>query len=375
MLNIDYKFKEESLLRLAMTHSSYANEHHGTHLQCNERLEFLGDSVLGFVTAGYLFTHYPDLPEGDLTKLRAAVVCEGALDEIAHEIGIPEAIRLGHGEEMGGGRKRASILADATEALLGAIFMDGGIEPARAFVLRFIPHKVEVALAGGAFKDYKTMLQEIVQKNKQETLEYRLAGQSGPDHDKRFTMELLLNSNVFASGTARSKKEAEQLAAKKALELISDGDVIFLDASSSAYALVPYLATKSGLTVITGGLKSASRLCEYGIRTVCIGGLLIPEAGSMIGSDAFSILDRYNADICFFSCRGLSYDGLLTDISPDEDHVRQHMIRRAKRSYLLCAGEKIGRLYYHNLAHISEITGVISESPLPDFSAAGGGNA
>ena len=180
MLKIDYKFKDESLLRLAMTHSSYANEHHGTHLQCNERLEFLGDSVLGFVTAGYLFTHYPDLPEGDLTKLRAAVVCEGALDEIAHEIGIPEAIRLGHGEEMGGGRKRASILADATEALLGAIFMDGGIEPARAFVLRFIPHKVEVALAGGAFKDYKTMLQEIVQKNKQETLEYRLAGQSGP---------------------------------------------------------------------------------------------------------------------------------------------------------------------------------------------------
>lgn len=180
MLKIDYKFKDESLLRLAMTHSSYANEHHGTHLQCNERLEFLGDSVLGFVTAGYLFTHYPDLPEGDLTKLRAAVVCEGALDEIAHEIGIPEAIRLGHGEEMGGGRKRASILADATEALLGAIFMDGGIEPARAFVLRFIPHKVEVALAGGAFKDYKTMLQEIVQKNKQETLEYRLAGQSRP---------------------------------------------------------------------------------------------------------------------------------------------------------------------------------------------------
>ena len=152
--------------------------------------------------------------------MRAAVVCEGALDEIAHEIGIPEAIRLGHGEEMGGGRKRASILADATEALLGAIFMDGGIEPARAFVLRFIPHKVEVALAGGAFKDYKTMLQEIVQKNKQETLEYRLAGQSGPDHDKRFTMELLLNSNVFASGTGRSKKEAEQMAAKKALEIM-----------------------------------------------------------------------------------------------------------------------------------------------------------
>lgn len=219
MLKIDYKFKDVSLRQKAMTHSSYANEHHGTHLDCNERLEFLGDSVLGFVTADYLFTHYPELPEGELTKLRAAVVCEGALCEIARELGIPEEIRLGHGEENGG-RKRPSILADATEALLGAIYLDGGIEPARAFVLRFIPHKVDVAIAGGAFKDYKTMLQEIVQKNKQETLEYRLAGQSGPDHDKRFTMELLLNSNVFASGTGRSKKEAEQLAAKKALEIM-----------------------------------------------------------------------------------------------------------------------------------------------------------
>ena len=213
---VGHKFRNTQYLLSAITHPS-ATEGRAVKYSY-ERLEFLGDSVLGFVTAGYLFTHYPDLPEGDLTKLRAAVVCEGALDEIAHEIGIPEAIRLGHGEEMGGGRKRASILADATEALLGAIFMDGGIEPARAFVLRFIPHKVEVALAGGAFKDYKTMLQEIVQKNKQETLEYRLAGQSGPDHDKRFKMELLLNSNVFAEGIGKSKKEAEQMAAKKALE-------------------------------------------------------------------------------------------------------------------------------------------------------------
>lgn len=217
MLKIDYQFQNTALLETAMTHSSYANEHRGSHLHHNERLEFLGDAVLGFVTADYLFTHYPDLPEGDLTKLRAAVVCEGALCEIAHELGIPQAIRLGHGEEAGGGRARPSILADATEALLGAIYLDGGIEPARDLVLRFIPKKVEVAIAGGAFKDYKTMLQEIVQKNKQETLEYRLAGQSGPDHDKRFTMELLLNSNVFASGTGRSKKEAEQMAAKQAL--------------------------------------------------------------------------------------------------------------------------------------------------------------
>ncbi len=217
MLKIDYKFHDEGLLETAMTHTSYANEHRADHTLHNERLEFLGDSVLGFITADYLFTNYPDLPEGELTKLRAAVVCEGALCEVSKELGIQDVIRLGKGEESGGGRKRPSILADATEALIGAIFKDGGIEPAREFVLSFIPRKVEKAIAGGSYRDYKTMLQEIVQKNKQETLEYRLAGETGPDHDKRFTMELLINSNVFSSGTGKSKKEAEQLAAKKAL--------------------------------------------------------------------------------------------------------------------------------------------------------------
>ncbi len=222
MLNIDYTFNDPALLELAMTHSSFANEHRGGHMHCNERLEFLGDSVLGFVTADFLMMRYTDLPEGELTKLRAAVVCESALCEIARELGIPGQVRLGHGEELGGGRERPSILADATEALLGAIYLDGGIEPARAFVLRFIPQRVELVIAGGAFRDYKTVLQEIVQKNKQETLEYRLAGTSGPDHDKRFTMELLLNSNVFATGTGRSKKEAEQSAAKQALRLMGE---------------------------------------------------------------------------------------------------------------------------------------------------------
>ncbi len=222
MINIEYEFKDPELLAVAMTHSSYANEHKGNHIHHNERLEFLGDSVLGFVTADYLFTHYPSLPEGELTKLRAAVVCEGALCEIAKELGIQKELRLGHGEETGGGRNRPSILADATEALLGAVYKDGGIEPARELVLRFIPRKVDAAIEGGAYKDYKTMLQEIVQKNKQETLEYRLAGQSGPDHNKRFKMELLINANVFASGTGRSKKEAEQLAAKQALQLMGE---------------------------------------------------------------------------------------------------------------------------------------------------------
>lgn len=217
---IGYRFQNEKLFRKAMTHSSYANEQRARRIQNNERLEFLGDSVLGFVSADYLYNHFPELPEGELTKLRAAVVCEQTLYEIAKELGIDEEIRLGHGEELGGGRQRPSILADAVEALLGAIYLDGGIEPARAFVLSFVPRKAEAARRGGAFKDYKTMLQEIVQKNRQETLEYRLAGAEGPDHNKLFTMQLLLNSNVFAEGRGRSKKEAEQMAAKQALELM-----------------------------------------------------------------------------------------------------------------------------------------------------------
>ncbi len=217
---IGYSFKNTALFQTALTHSSYANEHRERHLHNNERLEFLGDSVLGFVTADYLFNQFRDLPEGELTKLRAAVVCEQTLCEIAKEIGVDTAIKLGHGEENSGGRKRPSILADATEALLGAIYLDGGIEPARKFVMDFVPRKTEEARRGGVFKDYKTLLQEIVQKNRQETLEYHLSGESGPDHDKQFTMQLRLNSNVFAVGIGRSKKEAEQMAAKEALRLM-----------------------------------------------------------------------------------------------------------------------------------------------------------
>ena len=195
MLKIDYKFKDVSLRQKAMTHSSYANEHHGTHLDCNERLEFLGDSVLGFVTADYLFTHYPELPEGELTKLRAAVVwrvrCARSRGT-RHSGGDPS----GHGEENGGGRKRPSIPADATEAFWARSFWTAA-SSARAFVLRFIPHKVDVAIAGGAFKG----LQDHAPGDRAE----EQAGNAGvparrpvrPDHDKRFTMELLLNSNVF----------------------------------------------------------------------------------------------------------------------------------------------------------------------------------
>jgi ribonuclease-3 len=215
-----YQFQDASLMTTAMTHSSYANEHRDLHMQNNERLEFLGDSILGLVSADYVFHRYPNVPEGQLTKVRAAVVCEKTLYEVAKELGLDRHLLLGHGEEMGGGRQRPSILADSVEALIGAIYLDGGLEAARSFILTFLPEKVDLAEAGHAFRDYKTALQEIVQKNRQETLQYRLSGESGPDHDKRFTVQVLLNSNIFAEGVGRSKKEAEQMAARAALELM-----------------------------------------------------------------------------------------------------------------------------------------------------------
>ena len=215
-----YQFQDTKLLTTAMTHSSFANEHRDQHIQNNERLEFLGDSILGLVSADYVFHRYPHVPEGQLTKMRAAVVCEQTLYEVAKELGLDHLLLLGKGEENGGGRKRPSILADSVEALIGAIYLDGGLESARSFILSFLPEKVDLAEQGAAFRDYKTALQEIVQKNRQETLSYRLSGESGPDHDKRFTVQVLLNRNIFAEGTGRSKKEAEQMAAKAALELM-----------------------------------------------------------------------------------------------------------------------------------------------------------
>ena len=217
MLKIDYKFKDVSLRQKAMTHSSYANEHHGTHLDCNERLEFLGDSVLGFVTADYLFTHYPELPEGELTKLRAAVVCEGALCEIARELGIPEEIRLGHGEENGGGRKRPSILADATESVFAAVYLDGGMEQARRVIHYVLLDREREEAVEERRRDFKTELQELVQRRSDQKLSYEMVGASGPDHAKVFECCVQLNGEVIGSGTGHSKKEAEQAAARAAL--------------------------------------------------------------------------------------------------------------------------------------------------------------
>ena len=216
MQEIGYTFKDISLLEKALTHSSFANEGHGG--EHYERLEFLGDSVLGFITAQYLYEKDRG-PEGELTKLRAAVVCEKALCAYSKQLGIGKYMRLGRGEQHSGGRERPSILADMYEAVLAAIYLDGGMEPAEKFVLRFIIPEAETQRRR-QFKDYKTALQEIVQQNPGERLEYVLSGASGPDHNKTFITEVHLNSNVIGVGRGRSKKESEQQAAREALKLM-----------------------------------------------------------------------------------------------------------------------------------------------------------
>lgn len=212
---IGYCFKNKELLQLALSHSSYANEKQGK--ADNERLEFLGDSVLGFITAEYLFSTLRDRPEGELTKLRANAVCEKSLAGFANEINLGDYILLGKGELMTGGRERPSILSDAFESVIAAIYLDGGMEPAKEFVLRFVSKSTtDTAKA----TDYKTLLQEVIQKNPDEHLTYRLVAESGPDHNKEFTVEVYLNSNCIGTGKGHSKKKAEQAAAKEALELM-----------------------------------------------------------------------------------------------------------------------------------------------------------
>jgi len=213
---IDYTFKDEALLERALSHSSFVNERQGGG-KSNERLEFLGDSVLGFIAAEYFFLHYAHMPEGELTKLRAATVCETSLYAFAKELDLGSFLLLGRGEMVTGGNERSSILADAFEALLAAIYLDGGIGEAKRFVLGFIKSAAKKA---ESFKDYKTVLQEVVQKNPEESVVYVLTAESGPDHNKIFTVEVHLNSNVIGKGSGKSKKLAEQAAAKEALALM-----------------------------------------------------------------------------------------------------------------------------------------------------------
>lgn len=215
---IGYNFKDKTLIVQALSHSSYANEKKKQD-GSNERLEFLGDSVLSIVVSDYLYKHLSQIAEGELTKIRASLVCEKSLYVFAQQISLGDYLYLGKGEENTGGRERPSILADAFEAVIAAIYLDGGLEAASRHILRFMPEDIQHQKKP-AFNDFKTILQEIVQKNPEEKVEYVLVGEEGPDHNKRFVVEVCLNSNVIGRGKGKSKKEAEQLAAKEALELM-----------------------------------------------------------------------------------------------------------------------------------------------------------
>jgi len=215
---INYNFKDISLLERALTHSSFANEQKlpgGS----NERLEFLGDSVLGFIAAEYLYEQYPDKSEGELTKMRAAAVCEPALFGYAQTFGLGETLLLGRGEASTGGAQRPSMVADAFEALLAAMYLDGGIEPCRAFVTKFLRDDA----VRPAVLDSKSELQQIIQQNPDEAVNYVLVDETGPDHEKTFVVEVRLHSNVLGVGRGRSKKLAEQAAAAEALKLMGVG--------------------------------------------------------------------------------------------------------------------------------------------------------
>ena len=215
--HLGYTFRDRKLLENALMHSSYANERRAAGCTSNERLEFLGDSVLGMVTAEKLYKLFPDLPEGRLSRMRAELVCEQSLHAVALGLQLGDYLLLGKGEAHTGGRERPSILADAVEAIIAAMYLDGGLEVARSFILTHVLAGLDAGVMHHVI-DYKTELQERVQRKADQHLEYRLTGESGPDHNKRFTMAVLLNGAEIGSGTGRTKKEAEQAAAKAALE-------------------------------------------------------------------------------------------------------------------------------------------------------------
>ena len=211
---IGYQFQDPHLLQQALTHSSYANEKKLGKLGCNERLEFLGDAVLELISSDFLYKEFPKVPEGELTKKRASLVCEPSLAFCARAFGLPDYLLLGKGEEITGGRKRDSIISDATEALLGAIYLDGGFASAKEFVLKFILNDID---SKRLFYDSKTILQEIVQENKGQAVQYVLISEEGPDHDKQFTVDVQISGVVSGTGTGHTKKAAEQAAAYEAI--------------------------------------------------------------------------------------------------------------------------------------------------------------
>lgn len=211
-----YHFSDSSLLTRAFTHSSYINEHRLQREDCNERLEFLGDAVLELVSSEYLYQNHPECHEGELTRMRAALVCEQALAADAKPIGISRFLKLGRGEEQGGGRYRDSVVSDAVEAVIGAIFLDGGLEPAKQFIHRFILSGDETT----RLIDAKSRLQILSQEKRQETPVYRITGETGPDHNKTFYAEVLIGDQILGQGEGNTKKQAEQAAAWEALKII-----------------------------------------------------------------------------------------------------------------------------------------------------------
>jgi ribonuclease III len=213
---LGYTFRNKALIQEALTHSSWANENKKSGIKCNERLEFLGDSVLGFTVAEFLYRKEPEMPEGLMTRVRAELVCEKSLEGAASELELGTYLRLGRGEEQSGGGKRPSILADAFEAVLAAVFLDAGIEQAKAMVEKFVLCQYSDGEQTGY--DYKTVLQELVQRKSGQTLLYHMTGESGPDHAKQFIVEVRLNGAAKGEGTGKTKKEAEQAAAKAAYE-------------------------------------------------------------------------------------------------------------------------------------------------------------
>lgn len=215
-------FEQIGLLHKALTHTSYANEFKMYTIEHNERLEFLGDAILDAIISDELFRRYPQLPEGELTKARAAIVCEGSLADSAQSLGIGSYLLLGRGENASGGRERASILADAFEAVIGAIYVDSNIENCRTFILKYLGTDLEKINFGHYSRDFKTLLQEVVQKKPDQHIRYQLENETGPDHKKEFTISVAINGEKFGIGVGKSKKEAEQKAAQEALQKLNE---------------------------------------------------------------------------------------------------------------------------------------------------------
>lgn len=222
---IGVDFDNIDLLDNALTHTSYANQYNLTYNHHNERLEFLGDAVLSIVVSEYLYKKYKNKPEGKLTKIRAGVVCESSLAEVARKLGVNQYLRIGKGEELSGGREKDSLIADACEAIIAAIYLDKGIEIAREFIINNLSTKIEATGKGKSYNDYKTRLQEYIQKGSVSVIKYMVVSESGPDHDKRFETEVKINEKCYGRGSGKSKKEAEQNAAKAALNSLGVDDI------------------------------------------------------------------------------------------------------------------------------------------------------